>query len=148
MSGGGCVRVGGPPIIESKDSKLTVGDGEKVKIAFLSIVVSRSVGYVALILGFDKVIVSFLMIFLVGLGDSSTGQILKLLSRWNLGFFLDMSRSRIRRDCKSLLEEYKSGPSPGNFAVSWKVTFFAANELNEDELLSNLLVLQRISPNN
>lgn len=56
-----------------------------------------------------------------------------------------MSRSRIRRDCKSLLEEYKSGPSPGNFAVSWKVTFFAANELNEDELLSNLLVLQRLS---
>lgn len=81
MSGGGCVRVGGPPTIESKDSKLTDEDGEKVKIAFLSIVVSRSVGYVALILGFDKVIVSFLMIFLVGLGDSSTGQILKLLSR-------------------------------------------------------------------
>lgn len=102
MSGGGCVRVGGPPIIESKDSTLTDGEGDNVKIAFLSAVDSRRVGYVACISGLDKVIVFFLMRFLVGLGSSSRGQILKLFSRWNLGFFPVIFRSSIRSDCKSL----------------------------------------------
>lgn len=73
MFGGGCVRVGGFLIIEFKDLKFIDGDGEKVKIVFLLIVVSCSVGYVVLILGFDKVIVFFLMIFFVGFGDSFMG---------------------------------------------------------------------------
>lgn len=81
MSGGGCVSVSGPPMIESKDSTLKDSDGDKPKIAFLSIGASFSVGYVACSSGLDSFTGWLLIAFLVCLGNSSIGQILKLFSR-------------------------------------------------------------------
>lgn len=54
MSGGGCVRVSGPPMIESKDSTLKDSEGDNEKTAFLSIGASFKVGYVARSSGLDS----------------------------------------------------------------------------------------------
>lgn len=73
MFGGGCVSVSGLLMIEFKDLIFKDSDGDKLKIVFLLIGVSFSVGYVVCSLGFDSFIGWFLIVFFVCLGNSFIG---------------------------------------------------------------------------
>jgi len=79
-SGGGLVRESDPPTIESKDSILQDIEGDKEKIAFLSVDESLRVGYVAWASGRGSFFTASFFGFLVHLGFNSIRQIFRLFS--------------------------------------------------------------------